>query len=314
MGWQVVRILGLAALILTLLAAIAISDASGAEKIPESPAKPVLKIGMLEGMFRDVPRAQIQAAMIPFKRIFKDMVGEEAEITIYPDHNTLAERLNSGECSIGIFHGFEYAWVKPSHPTLEPVVVTVPVARKIQACLVVSKDSTATKPADLEGKCVALPRSSKAHCLLFLERLAASLPENTCGPLHRNTQTPEEVLDGVVNGDYKATVVDTSSLAIYQNMKPGAYDYLRVIQSSEQFPSAVIVSKKGVVDQRVLDRLRKSLLGASSTPQGRLMLTLWSLKGIELAPQDYEQQLETISKIYPEKKVRTIASPNASRP
>lgn len=311
-----VRLLGLAALIISLLAAIAMSEAGGAEKVPEArpPANPTLKIGMLDGMFRDVPRVQIQAAMIPFKRMFKEMIGEDAEITIYPDHKTLADRLEKGECTLGIFHGFEYAWIKPNNPTLEPIVVTVPVSRKIQACLVVNKDGEYQKPASLEGKCVVMPKSSKAHCLLFIDRLQETLPPDTCCPLHRNTLTPEEVLDGVISGDFKSTVVDTSSLAIYQSMKPGAYDQLRVLQSSEQFPSAVIVSKKGVVDERVLDKLRKSLLAANSTAQGRLMLTLWSLKGIELPPADYNQQLEHILKVYPEKTKTSTALPAPGTP
>ena len=313
-----VRILGLAAVVLTLVAAIAIDRAEGAEKLPGD-AKPIpapaalLKIGMLDGMFRDVPKVQVQAAMIPFKRMFKEMVGEEVDIVILPDHKTLADRLETGECSIGIFHGFEFAWSKKDHPTLEAIVVTVPVARKIQACLVVDKDSTTVKAHDLEGDCVALPKSSKAHCLLFLDRLRETLPANACGPLHRNTLTPEDVLDGVINGDFPASVVDTSSLSIYQSMKPGAFDQLRIVQSSEQFPPAVIVSRKGSVDPRVLDRLRKTLIAANTTPQGRLMLTLWSLKGIEQVPADFEQQLDHIRKIYPEKSIgagsKTSTSP-----
>lgn len=293
-----------------------IQPADAAEKLPATPpeANRVLKIGMLSGMFRDVPRVQIQAAMGPFKRMFKEMIGEEADVIIYPDHNTLAERLSTGECSIGIFHGFEYAWIKPRYPTIEPFVVTVPHARKIQACLVVNKDSEIEKPADLDGRCVVMPKSSKAHCLLFLERLQESLPPDTCCPLHRNTLTPEDVLDGIINGDYRATVVDTSSLSIYKNLKPGAYEQLRILQASEQFPAAVIVTQKGAVDERVLEKLRKTLLAANANAQGRLMLTLWSLKGVELPPPDYLEQLETIAKVYPEKSKQAASETPTRKP
>ena len=288
-----IRIYWLTAMALTAAAVVAVSGAQGTEKIP------LIKIGMLQGMFRDVPQVQIQAASIPFKRLFRELIGREGDIEVFPSHQMLADRLKTGECTIGVFHGFEYAWAKKTQPELETLVVTVPQARKVQACLVVNKDDAVAGPAALQGECVALHKSSKAHCLLYLDRLRETLPRGCCNAIKHAPMTPENVLDAVANGEMKAALVDVSSLNVYQMLKPGAFDQLRVLSRSDLFPPAVVAYRKGSVDESVLVRIREGLIKASTTAQGRLMLTFWNLKGFADVPADYAAHLEQTYKNYP---------------
>jgi ABC-type phosphate/phosphonate transport system substrate-binding protein len=258
---------------------------------------PALKIGMPETMFSGLPAGVVQAASRPFQSMFEKQTGLKGEVVVAKDYADLADQLRGGKIDVGVFHGFEFAWVK-HHPELIPLLVTVP-AGKLQACLVVNVESTAKGPTDLKGECVAIPPSTKAHCRLYLERLKVALPEGRCGLAKVDGNSVEDALDAVCKGTCPAALVEASALASYRRDKPGVGAQLKVLSESEPFPSAVVVYRKDVFDTTTAARVRGGLIKGVETPPGQLLTSLWRLKGFaELGP-GYQADLEKVLKAYP---------------
>lgn len=258
-----------------------------------------LKLGVLQGMFRDVPPALLQATAKPFADLFYRQTGINGDVEMVPDCDTLAAKMTDKELQIGVFHGYEFAWVREKHPDVQPLVITIPPGRKCQACLVVHKNTKATTPADLKGECVVVPMYTKAHCYLYMDRLRVDLPENCCAKAKHDPVTPEEALDAVVGGTKQCALVDVSSLNSYESNKPGNFQELRVMARSEAFPPAVIAYRRGSLDQATVGQVRNGLLRANQTAQGRAFMMLWKLKGFEEVPEGFDAHLERIYKAYP---------------
>ena len=262
----------------------------------EEPA--ALKLGVLEGMFRDVPPPVVQAVATPFRDLFKKHTGLGGDVEVVDDYATLAAKLNDKKLHFGVFHGFEWAWVRDRYPELRALVVTVP-PRKPQACIVVNVESAATTPAQLKGACVAIPAGTKLHSELYHTRLLDTLPAGTCRPVKKGDWGSEQALDAVGSGEVTATLVDTTALAAYQNNKPGAATLVKILCQSDPFPTAVIVYRRGGINEGTVEKIRTGLLKAKDNPQGRAFLFLWKLKGFEDVPAEYEAELAQTLKGYP---------------
>jgi ABC-type phosphate/phosphonate transport system substrate-binding protein len=263
------------------------------------PKQPRIKLGMLRGMFRDTPQAIVEAVARPFHELFRRQTGVDGEVEMFPDCDALAQKMKAKEIHVGVFHGFEFAWVRPRFPEIQPLAVTIPPGRKAQACLVVHKDSRAKTPADLKGACVCYPTGTKAHCHLFMDRLKDDLPDECCGPAKGDPLTPGEVLDAVAAGQAAAGLVDVSHLSAYQDNKPGAYNQLRVLARSELFPPAVIAYRMDALPPALAKQIRDGLVRANQTAQGRAFMMLWKLKGFEDIPVNFEAEMARIAKAYP---------------
>jgi ABC-type phosphate/phosphonate transport system substrate-binding protein len=259
---------------------------------------PTIKLGMLQGMFKDVPDSVVHIAARPFSDLFREQVGVGGDVEIVADCQTLAARMKDKELHVGVFHGFEFAWVRDRYPELQPLAVTRP-HRTMQACLVVHKDSPAAGPKDLKGACVAVPHSPKAHCQVFLDRLRADLPAGCCCPAKHDPMSPEEVLDAVAQGRLSSALVDTASLTTYQSDRPGLYRELRKLCESEAFPPGVIAYRTGGLDPKAVAKIREGLIKLHETGNGRGFLMLWKLKGFENVPADFDAQMRRIAKAYP---------------
>jgi ABC-type phosphate/phosphonate transport system substrate-binding protein len=258
-----------------------------------------VKIGMVQGMFRDVQPAMVQALSRPLRDMIRKQTGLTGDVEIAADAFTLADRMKANRYHLGVFHGFEFAWVRQQNPNLVPLVVTVPPGRKFQACVVVHWDSPAKAVADLKGEAVTIHRGTKAHCLAFLDRERAGLPADTATPQSKATLTAEQTLDAVVSGEAPAALVDASALTGYEVLQPGAFKHLRVLVRSEVFPQTVIAYNKGLLPDETAGRIRRLLVEAHNTAAGKPLMMLWSLKGFEGIPADYDAQLERIAKLYP---------------
>lgn len=251
---------------------------------------PALKIGLPETMFNGVSSAVAQTAAMPFQSVFEKQSGFKCEIaTPAKDHADLAAQIRAGKIDVAIFHGFEYAWVK-QHKDLVPLLVTVPIS-KHRACLVVNAGSKAKGPEDLAGACVAIPSNTKAHCRLYLERLKDELPKGCCDTAKLDGTTVEDALDAVVGGKCVAALVDASAISGYQLAKPGAGKQLKVLAESDVFPAGVIVYRKDAFDAKTATKIRDGIIKSTETTQGKLLTSIWRLKGFaELSAADTEEQ------------------------
>jgi ABC-type phosphate/phosphonate transport system substrate-binding protein len=282
-----------------LLALVAAASPAGAENpAPNGKAKEI-RIGLLKPMFKDVPTALINAAAQPFKQMIQQKTGLAAEMEIVPGYKELAGAIREGKIDVAVFHGFEYAWVKDT-PNLKPLVVAMPNCGCVQACLVVHKDSKARTPACLKNQSVLVPKGTKAHCTMFLDRVRQKLPPADCCPLKANGHSIEEALFEVGGGDADAALVDISALKALETGYPGCFKQIRVLDESKPLPAAVVVYRDGALEAKIVDQLRDGLIDCVNTPAGRTFAMFWQLKGFSEVSPAYEEQVKLSLKAYPE--------------
>ena len=200
-----------------------------------------IRVGLLEGMFKDVPKPLLAAMAEPFRSMMFKQTGLSGDVDMCPNSTCLAGKLKDRSISIGVFHGFEYAWAKNANPNLVPLLVTVPHGRKVQALILVSAVSELKKPADLKGIGVVVPKALKAHSQLFLDKIRGQNPaiQIAANPA---SLTAEEAISAVAGGKEKAVITDIATLNGYYGLQPGAANQLRILAESELFPVAVNVS------------------------------------------------------------------------
>jgi ABC-type phosphate/phosphonate transport system substrate-binding protein len=267
-----------------------------------------LRLGVLGGMFRDVPPPLIHAAATPIRELFKKQTGLDGEVEVVEDHEALAARMQAGKLHVGVFHGFEWAWVRDRHPDLVPMAITIP-PRRPQAVIVVNAKSAALAPGDLKGSCVAVPLATKAHCHLFLERLADTIPVGCCAANRMPDVGPEEAMDLVVDGKTPAALLDAAALTAYQNNRPGRGAQLRILAQSDPFPPTIIVYRKDVLGADVAAKIKSGLVRTKDNSQGKAFLLLWKLKGFEEVPAGYETELRAVTARYPAPQPGMMAMP-----
>jgi ABC-type phosphate/phosphonate transport system substrate-binding protein len=299
----VVRVCGLMICLASLLSAGLLAGAENPAPVPPA-APPALKkvtIAFPEAMFKDVPKFLIDTAAKPFQKVMQKEALLDGSMEVAADYKVITERLQNGKLDIAVFHGFEYAWVKDT-PGLVPLVVTKPSCGKVQACLVVHVDCKAKGPEDLKGACVVVPRGSKAHCQMFMDRVreCPKVQAGDCssakpvGKLHA-----DEVLDNVVGGTAEAAIVDISMLIAYQANKPGLGAQLKVLAESELLPPAVVVVRKESLTANETKRIRDGLVNCAKTPIGKQFVQFWNLDGFAEVTPDYTALLDKSRKKYP---------------
>jgi len=258
-----------------------------------------LKMGMLQGMFRDVQPAMVQALSKPFRELVQKQTGFTGDVELCTGPMELVDKLREKKLHIGVFHGFEFAWAQQLTPDLLPLVITIPTGGKVQAMVVVNCESKCTKLADLGDEPVAIPRGAKAHAIAYFEKARAALPKGCAKPVNKLGMTPDELLGAVANGEQTAALVDIGAYEGYQTLQPGVFKMLKVLHQSESFPPAVVAYRKGALTEQEAHQIREGLSTANKTTSGKMMMMLWNLKGFEVPPTDYQQRLDAILKAYP---------------
>jgi ABC-type phosphate/phosphonate transport system substrate-binding protein len=293
------RIQRLAVIIVCLLVVgLAVAAApTGAQTAP-SP----VRIGMLASMFKDVKPAMFHALAKPFYSLVESQTGLKSELLLVPTADELRQQMEAGKIQFGVFHSFEFAWMKQKTPALQPLMIAAPQYRPIRSFLVVHSSSTATGFADLRGKTLALPHGSREYSRLFLERSCAVLgqsPETFFAHITA-PKTAEDALHDVADNEaVQAAVVDGSAIQCFTERNPGRAKRIKVIVSSEVFPPSVVAYREGSLDADVIRRFRDGMSHAHTTPLGRQLLSLWLMTGFEPIPADYPKALSDIAKVYP---------------
>lgn len=269
-----------------------------------------LKIGMLSGMFRDQQPKVIEALSKPFRDLMTKHIGYNGDVEVVDDPMALCDRLKENKVQLGVFHGFEFAWAQQRCDDLIPLIVTQPTGGTVQGILVVHADCPAKSVADLKVE-VLIPRGAKAHTLVFFDKLRDGVAADVAKPTTKTDQTPEDVLNAVANGTAKAALVDWCALDGYKVLHPSAFKTLKVLAKSEEFPPAVVCYRKGSLTDDQATRIRDGMAASCKTPTGRMLMTLWNLKGFEAPPKGYQSSLDDILKAYPAPKaeMKTNAKP-----
>ena len=291
---------GLAMVIFALLVGAGVAGGMPAAE-GEHPRPEKLRIGVLESLFKGLPKPMALAASQPFRALMETQTGLQGELTAAGDVCFISQQLQEDKIDLAVFQGFEFAWARLKYPDFRPLMIAVNGSRHLQAHVLVLKQNAAQELANLKGNALAVPRTNRDHCRLYVERTCRALGQT---PLDFFGQTPaplnaEDALDDVVDGKTPAVLVDGVAVDSYKRRKPVRFDKLREIGKSEVFPAGVIAYRQGGLDAAKVRRLRDGLVAANQTAYGRQLLTLWRLTGFERVPDDYDQTLTDIAKAYP---------------
>jgi ABC-type phosphate/phosphonate transport system substrate-binding protein len=287
---------------LLLLATGILSLAVSGTAADSPPKSGPVHIGMVQTLFTDIPQWQINIAQAPFAALMKKQTGVDGKLAIAGDGLTVGKMLHENKYQLGIFQGIEFAWAQHKYHDLKPLMIAVSYHPILHANLVVREDNPATGFAGLVGKDLALPKRSKMHIQLFLNKGC-----NACGQADpckhfQKVTRPEslvDALDHVLLGEIQATVVDDLGLEHYKDLKPGCFKRLKVIAKSEDFPTGVIAYRENGLDKETLAKFRQGMINAKNDTEARELMALFQLTGFEDVPANFADTLATIVRAYP---------------
>ncbi len=260
-----------------------------------------VRIGMVDSLFREVPKPMLSIVMQPFATLMQQQTGLTGNIIADGEYTKLSQDLATDKVHLGVFHGVEFAWARLKHPELQPLMIAVVQQPHLRAYLIVRSDNEANSLSDLKGGELALSRGTREHCRLFLEKYCKKEghePKQFFGKI-TVPANPEDALDKVYEEEVHATVVDNVALESYKRRKPGRFEQLQPMLISEVFPAGVVAYHPGAIDSETLRRFREGMSTANQSALGRQLMTLWKLTAFEPVPADYEKTLADIAKAYP---------------
>ncbi len=263
-------------------------------------AKPV-QLGMAKTFLEGQPKSFVEIATDDFKDVMKKTTGLAGDLNARLGPLDVAEKLNAKEFDFGILHAHEFAWVQKKYPDIRPLLIAANKNHADHAHLIVHKNNGDKSIADLRGKKLDLPLGTNEICRMFLRKHCQDKKglEAFFGAI---VKAPAQVdaLDGVARGLTHATVVNTSWLAFYKDVKGAVFEKnLMVLQQSEAFPAAVILFKQGGVNEATLKQFRTGLLKSHTLVEGRDMMKSWNIEAFEAPPKDYDKRLAEVLKAYP---------------
>ncbi|MFL5331047.1 MAG: phosphate/phosphite/phosphonate ABC transporter substrate-binding protein [Gemmataceae bacterium] len=284
--------------LLLLIAGVSLCTVSVAEG---QGTRPLVKIGMLKSMFRDVKPGVFSALSGTFSGLVESQTGMKGELTQVDSPDDMRQKVMNGELQLGAFHGFEFAWMKLKEPDLQPLMLAAVNPGSLKAVVVVAKDCQCNSVEQLQGKTVAIPTSTREHSRLYISRQC-----RRCGRRMEEhfaeiptPKTVEDALDDVVDGVSCAAVTDMASLQTYERRKPGRYAKLKIVQTSEAFPASVIAYKTGGLTPLELQRFQDGMATAHKSLYGSQLMGLMKIQQFEPVPGNYDQVMAEILKAYP---------------
>jgi ABC-type phosphate/phosphonate transport system substrate-binding protein len=287
---------GIAAVLVPLLLVVSPSRA-------DTEQTPILHIGTTEGVVEEsIPEGSDETAVEAIYRHFiQTVTGFDSDIIALENHEVLAERLASGKIQLGVFMGYEFAWVQARYPKLKVLAVSMNHHSYQYPALVVRRDGPVRDLADLKGKTLALPRMGQGYGRLFVaaqSRIAGQAPGALLGHID-SFEDAETPLDNVVDQTEQAAVVDRLGLEAYQRRKPGRFARLKLLSESPPMPPALIAYYDGNLDHQTVTRWRDEFTQAHEQIQGEHLLMLFRLTRFVPPSPDFERVLADTQKTYP---------------
>jgi ABC-type phosphate/phosphonate transport system substrate-binding protein len=275
--------------------------AAGAPAADDSANKEVIRIGLVNSLFRDMPPLMVQVIMEPFSALMESQTGLKGQLVMAGEAHDLGQRLKDNKVQLGVFHGVEFGWAQQKYPDLKPLMLAVSKQQQLHAYVVVRDDSQVASFTDLRQHTLAVPRRSREHCHLFLHRCCREHGSDAKRYFTQITTPPgvESALDDVLRGKVQASVVDSVGLESYKHEKPACFARLKVLKVSEAFPAAVVAYNPGILDEATLLKFKDGMARANETAIGRQLLASCRLTGFEPVPADYQKMVDQIIKAYP---------------
>jgi ABC-type phosphate/phosphonate transport system substrate-binding protein len=233
-----------------------------------------LRIGSSSTLNEDIPESVAATLRATLAAYIHSKTSLETEIVPEKSYEDLAAKLDKGHYQVGMFTGFEFAWVHNKYPKLLPVAIAVNGQRHRYAYVFVRHDSKITEFAGLKGQTIALPLANEPFLRLYVHRQTqvqiGEAPKTFFGQI----TTPgnmEAALDDVVDGSTQAAVIDRIGLEAYQRRKPGRFNQLKELTKSRPCLSPVVASCEGNIDPATLRRFLDSLLNTDKKKVGQTL-------------------------------------------
>jgi ABC-type phosphate/phosphonate transport system substrate-binding protein len=280
-----------------LVALLPAPDPVRAEGAPAA----AVRIGLASSLFHDAPDSLVKVLARPMLSLMETQTGLTGQLMPSAAADDLAKQLQDNRTHLAVFHGFEFAWARIKYPELKPLIVVVSQQPVLSALLVVKAKCEATCPADLKGQVLALPRVSREHCRLFLERTCCDgkPPRSFFGKITTPSDA-EDALDDVIDEQAQAAIVESLALENYRKKKaPKRAAQLKVLVKSEAFPAGVIAYHEGGLPAETLRSFRDGMIKAHESARGKELLNMCRINCFAAVPDDYDQQLTNIAKVYP---------------
>lgn len=276
--------------------AISVAAADGPAEKRES-----LQIGTSGCLTAGRDAAVEKAALDELRSLIKTETELENQIARQEGWKELADKMTHGQLQLGVFQGYEFAWVEERQPDFRPLALAVNVYRYPVVNAIARRDNPVHDFAGLEGHSLALADTGQRYLRLFVDRGSKANGKDPESFFSRIVPEDnfEDGLDDVVDSVVQTTVVDQATLEAYERRKPGRFRELKVVVRSQPLPPAVVAYRDNVLSDATLRRLREGLLRASSSDKGRTVMGLFRLTGFDAVPADFEQVLERSRKAYP---------------
>lgn len=268
------------------------------------PAKlTVLRIGATGTLTGAADSLREKAGNDLLETFIREETGYKAQIKGQLNWEELAASLVTGETHLGVFQGYEFAWLQEKRSDIKPLAIAVNAHRYPIACIVTGKNNPAASFGDLSGKSLAIPASCHACLRMFVDRQSAASGKKAEAFFSSITapENVEDCLDDLIDGKLNAAVVDQASLDAFKRRKPGRFNQLKEVARSQPFPPIVVAYFGNVLDETTLSRFKEGLLGAAKKEKGELLLTLSKLTAFEAVPDDFAKVLADTRKAYPPK-------------
>lgn len=262
-----------------------------------------INIAMAKSFFIDKSKNVADIAAEDFKKVLKKATDLDGVLNTKLTAFEMGAKLDSKELQFGLFFAHELGWVMQKYPDVQPLLIAVNRGVSDSVHIIVHKKSPAKSLADLAGKKIDIPAGTIEPSRLYLERMCLKTAGKPAamffGKIEQST-AQAAAMDAVARGLVDATVLETSALEFYKEVKGPVYNNnLRVLQESGVFPSAAIAYKKGGVDEATLKRFRDGLAKVHTIPEGRNLMKEWRIDVLELATPEYAKSLADLIKIYP---------------
>ena len=127
-------------LILFLVPALWAREPETKPEAKVNPAGPTIRLVIVRSLFRDIPEPFIKITMIPFQALMYEQTGMNSDLAPPTDAYDLGKKLANHQVELGVFQGFEFAWVREKYPELKPLVIAVNKHRHRKAHLMVRED------------------------------------------------------------------------------------------------------------------------------------------------------------------------------
>ena len=260
-----------------------------------------VRIGLASTLFRDTPDVLVATMMRPFKSLMESQTGLTGQVVPGLKPDELGQQLKDEKVQLAVFNGIEFAWEQQKHAELKPLMLAVNQQKYLRAYILVREESAAAGLIDLKGKTLAVPRRTREHCHVYLERRCQALGKTPKEFFEKVVIPPtmEEGVDAVVNGQVDAILIDGVFLNWYEARKPARFAKLKAIEKSPEFPAAIVAYCANALNDTTLTRFRDGMLSAKENPRGLQLMTICQMTGFEPVPADYDKLLKDIVKTYP---------------